>query len=473
MVDQPKRRQDDNNPSEPSKINENERNELIKKENQVIDKIDTDNFISNLKGFFDSSVDITIISVKDMVKSEEDLNQIKNALKTSFKYVADTYIIKKNNGSLKFEVDTYKKDFGLDNSNKLKLPDNIRTNIQNIDNIDNIANDILANLGASLAGVCEKYTPGIKKQLNDKNGPIFTENSTQQDIDNCETFSENISQRVTSEQANRYRDDQTASEENQITDPDGDPTKNESTWTLKDVVKFAGILIGAFKFVSLLLILINYALTHSGCMRFSCDEGDTTAIGFKAFCYAPPGNQSPFSKLLNPTSGVLDFSSDRCACNLEGSIYICDSSTCQNPTKNKLTPYLTGCPNSNFQCKGSVDKGCPVTYYSFRLFNPMQLFPDAANTIENKAPKFLDYIIHAAIVIGIILGVLLVLWIIYKVVANRKPAETLNIETVGAPSTITKFGNRGYLGNLSKYNNYAYMGRCVAQPARPYIPHIF
>jgi hypothetical protein len=85
-------------------------------------------------------------------------------------------------------------------------------------------------------------------------------------------------------------------------------------------------------------------------------------------------------------------------------------------------------------------------------------------------------IIHAAIIIGIILGVLLVLWIIYKVVANRKPAETLKIETgsaPSAPSVVTKFGNRGYLGNLGKYSNYAFMGRCVAQPARPYIPPRF
>ena len=85
----------------------------------------------------------------------------------------------------------------------------------------------------------------------------------------------------------------------------------------------------------------------------------------------------------------------------------------------------------------------------------------------------LKFLIHAAIVICIILGVLLVLWIIYKVVANRKPTETLKIETGSAPGTLSKFGNRGYLGNLSKYSNYAFMGRCVAQPTRPYIPYRF
>ena len=92
----------------------------------------------------------------------------------------------------------------------------------------------------------------------------------------------------------------------------------------------------------------------------------------------------------------------------------------------------------------------------------------AAGVVDKGIGDLIKMIIHAAIIIGIILGVLLVLWIIYKVVANRKPAETLKIET--GSGTVTKFGNRGYLGNLSKYSNYAYMGRCVAQPSIPYIP---
>ena len=104
---------------------------------------------------------------------------------------------------------------------------------------------------------------------------------------------------------------------------------------------------------------------------------------------------------------------------------------------------------------------------------PAGAIPDiikkSGQAIAQGLRPILEMIIHAAIIIG----VLLVLWIIYKVVANRKPAETLKIETASAPSAVTKFGIRGYLGNLSKYSNYAYMGRCVAHPVTPYIPPRF
>ena len=460
------RRTPEDKPIEPDKIPEDKKSELNELEKKILEKVDKQDIKNSLIDFFNSSVDITIVSVKDMVKSKEDLDKIKKALKVSFDHVAKKYI----NKNKQFDVSTFKSDFGLNQGGGLKLPKEISDNIE-VSNVDNTANDILSNMGSALAKIAENYSPGIKRQLYDSSAPSFTEGSTQDDINHSESYTDTVADTITPEQKRRYKDDKTKAEIKEITDPNGDPTKNESRWTLKDIVKFAGLLISAFKFVSLLLILINYALSHSGCMRYSCGEGDTVPIGYKAFCYAPPGDTPAFQKILNPTSGVLDFSSDRCTCNLndQGS-KTCGSSTCEYPTTNKLAPYFNGCPSSNFKCKSDPNKGCPVTYYSFRLFNPMQLFPDAADTVSNKGPKFLQEIIKVAIIIGIILGVLLVLWIIYKVVANRKPAETLKIET---PSTVTKFGNRGYLGNLSKYSNYAYMGRCVAHPAIPYIPPRF
>lgn len=465
MPIEPSRRRPDDNSPEPNEITVEKKNELNKLENQTIKKVEKGSLESGLKEFFNSSVDITIVSVKDMVKSKEDLDKIKDALKVSFKNVADNYFDTYN----KFDVSKFRSDFGLNkgSSGSLKLPSSVK--IDNIDNIDSTANDILGNMGSALAKIGENYTPGIKKKLYDSSAPNFTEGSSQDQINDSESYADSVASTVTPEQERRYKDDKTAAEIKEITDPTGDTTKNESRWTLKDIVKYAGIFIGAFKFVSLLWILINYALSHCGCMRYSCDKGDTVPIGYKAFCWVP-GDKSAFQKILNPTSGVLDFSSDRCTCNLndQGSNK-CNQSTCENVTNNKLAPYFNGCPNEKFKCKGEPDKGCPVTYYSFRLFNPMQIFPDAGDNVINKGPKILEMIIHAAIVIGIILGVLLVLWIIYKVVANRKPAETLKIENTGG----SKFGNRGYLGNLSKYSNYAYMGRCVPHPAKPYIPSRF
>ena len=95
------------------------------------------------------------------------------------------------------------------------------------------------------------------------------------------------------------------------------------------------------------------------------------------------------------------------------------------------------------------------------------------NGVGSAASQWLNILLKFLTPVFIGIVILLVLWIIYKVVANRKPTETLKIETGSAASALAKFGNRGYLGNLSKYSNYAFMGRCVAQPARPYIPPRF
>ena len=69
-------------------------------------------------------------------------------------------------------------------------------------------------------------------------------------------------------------------------------------------------------------------------------------------------------------------------------------------------------------------------------------------------------LIKLAIWIGSIIGVLLVLYIIYKVVSNRGSSETVKI--VSAPpvtnTSTSKFGR--YLGDLSRYSNYGLMGRC-------------
>ena len=100
---------------------------------------------------------------------------------------------------------------------------------------------------------------------------------------------------------------------------------------------------------------------------------------------------------------------------------------------------------------------------------PLDSLGNMGNGIVNGAHNtfkwLVDLIINIAIWLGSIIGVLIILFIIYKFVANKKPAETLKIQEI-AP---TKFG-KGFMGNLSKYNNYAYMGRCNAIPTRPYMP---
>jgi len=255
----------------------------------------------------------------------------------------------------------------------------------------------------------------------------------------------------------------------------GDPTKvggNPKTKTrLEMIYKIMSLLsvlgLGVFAFVT----LEQYCANHTGCLKIqysgsgatqnniylcnsknSINPNKSVYLPSQCFC-------SQFTDKVTPSSGCECGAADKCNSGEEPkwTKFTADNTAAGNQV---CSPNPDGSP---------PDPGKAWTYYSYQTMTPIDAALDIGGKTLQLGSDLLKMIIHAAIVIGIILGVLLVLWIIYKVVANRKPAETLKIETGSAPGTLSKFGNRGYLGNLSKYSNYAYMGRCVAQPARPYI----
>ena len=228
-------------------------------------------------------------------------------------------------------------------------------------------------------------------------------------------------------------------------------------------LEFAGSL------ATILYFTIAYANAHTGCMEIFKLDSNSFITSQKVLCNKTNGYPPNLCYCKLPDDNK-PFTGNRAACSQD---------------ENAIQPRPAQYPDTNKLCLGDINKGIQKSfrYYSYQIMTPGGAIPDiikkSGQAIAQGLEPILEIIIHAAIVIGIILGVLLVLWIIYKVVANRKPAETLKIETgnatsaASAPNTLTKFGNRGYLGNLSKYSNYAYMGRCVAQPARPYIPQRF
>ena len=257
----------------------------------------------------------------------------------------------------------------------------------------------------------------------------------------------------------------------------GDPSKvggNPKTKTrLEMIYKIMSLLsvlgLGIFAFVT----LEQYCANHTGCLKiqysgsgatqnniYPCNSKNSTnpnkSVYLPSQCFC-----SQFNKAPNFSSGCECGAADKCNSGDEPkwTKFTADNTAAGNQV---CSPNPDGSP---------PDPGKAWTYYSYQTMTPIDAALDIGGKTLQLGSDLLKMIIHAAIVIGIILGVLLVLWIIYKVVANRKPAETLKIET--GSSTLSKFGNRGYLGNLSKYSNYAYMGRCVAQPARPYIPPRF
>ena len=89
---------------------------------------------------------------------------------------------------------------------------------------------------------------------------------------------------------------------------------------------------------------------------------------------------------------------------------------------------------------------------------------DLAGKTLDLGADFLGILLKFAMYLGIIIGVLVVLFIIYKVVSSRGSSETIKV--VSAPpvtatdtgASVSEFGR--YLGDLSRYSNYGLMGRC-------------
>lgn len=219
-------------------------------------------------------------------------------------------------------------------------------------------------------------------------------------------------------------------------------------------MEFAGTL-GA-----ILYLLKSYSNTHTGCMRIY-KINDSPEITEKVLCYS--NTTYPPQLCYCDKSGDFDNS-----CKIKSRTPTsCGSSTSATEPR----PAQVDCTNT--LCKGDLlSVTTNYQYYAYQVMDPASAALDIAQKGSDIATdgfeKILKAIEHAAIIGGIIIGVLIVLGIIYyvlKIFLSKKSAPSVP----SAPSAV-KFGNRGYLGNLSKYSNYGYMGRCVALPARPYIP---
>ena len=255
-------------------------------------------------------------------------------------------------------------------------------------------------------------------------------------------------------------------------DPTDASSKKANTGSrLKDIIKWLTLLILIGSAIGLFTwFLFLYAMNHSGCQLMIALK-DKMPVSSKVICF----NNGQSVNIFNPNGGNSEYSSTQCSCDPKptsdseiGNI-TCLASNCSS--NEEIRPW--NCNSANRVCSGTIGDE-EYTIYFFGIMTPFDALGNIGNGVVNgvgsAASQWLNILLNFLTPVFIGIVILLVLWIIYKVVANRKPAEILKIET---PSTVTKFGNRGYLGNLSKYSNYAYMGRCVAQPARPYIPPRF
>ena len=247
-----------------------------------------------------------------------------------------------------------------------------------------------------------------------------------------------------------------------INTPDGEnkPRSNKKLFMALMLLMEIGASLGV-----LLYLLISHANANTGCMKFEYNSSTDSYIkSTKVFCN---NDKTTYYPLMCYCKSTVDFGK----CSHTASKYSCPEKI-NSATESQSEPRPV--QQNNSCCKGSETSLDNYLYYAYQVMDPasagIDIVDKAAKVADHGIGELLQIIINAAIWLGAIFGVLLVLWTIYKLVANRKPAETLKIQEV-APGA-SQFG-KGFLGNLSKYNNYANMGRCTTFNSRPYMPARF
>lgn len=179
--------------------------------------------------------------------------------------------------------------------------------------------------------------------------------------------------------------------------------KAEGKWTLKDIYKLILSLACVAGIIGTLALLLDYAHDHTGCMIIK-NTGDSYETKNKEICYQDDGDN-------------IDWSPQNCRCS-------------DSPPKDKTTNITgkTQCSDGttypdkvsgSIDCKNSKTLETPYTYYAYQVMSPLGAALDVTKKIVDQGGQIFDKIIKIAKVVGIVIGVLLVLLIIYNIVKSR------------------------------------------------------
>lgn len=194
-----------------------------------------------------------------------------------------------------------------------------------------------------------------------------------------------------------------------------------------------------------LYLLIKYARAHTGCMQIKYDSSkDNQIIRTKVFCGT---NTTNMTNITYPPQA--------CYCDTTQDYKTRTSSpvtTCNfNDKKNPNQPRPAQQPQNSL-CKGSSAAVDNYLFYTYQIMDPasaaLDIIQKGERIINKGFGDFMNILIKAAIVIGIIIAVLAVLFIIYKIVSNKGSSETVKVVSAPQSSTASQFGK--YL-RFSKY----------------------
>lgn len=243
--------------------------------------------------------------------------------------------------------------------------------------------------------------------------------------------------------------------------PDISESKPRSS--LSDILKVILKLLMFFSTLGgLLYFLLDYMNTHSGCTLYSQKTDNSPVLRQPIKCFI----NTTDNKVSNFTS--LQCNKDICKLDIEES---CNETICdklQDSSNNDQHPNPIDCGHP--KCQNEDSFKAPFSFYKMTIYGPWDVFTDLGNDIvagtENQANWLWDLIKNILMWGGIGFAIIIGILIIYKVIEhflNKSSESVSEIKIQTTPETKlakTAFGNRNILGNLSKYRNYGYMGRC-------------
>ena len=233
------------------------------------------------------------------------------------------------------------------------------------------------------------------------------------------------------------------------------PGKAKAHSKLSFLIKFLVLLETLGTGIMAWWLIKQYCDNHSGCLEIAYMKGQSYTTNNKKYCEK--------GTLPSTYSEQTTYGPQLCFCSQytkRSTVSLSENDNCQIVTDidgNNFTPDniayggIVCHPGSGDLSNIDPNGNESFNYYSFIIMTPfdgaVDLFNKTADITKNTLKDIINMIVHAVIILAIVGGVLLVLYIVYKVVANRKPTEAIKIET-----DSSKFGN--ILGNLNKFSRY-------------------
>lgn len=431
---------------------------------------------NKLKGYLEGQIELTQKKIMDIIKDineqEISLDSIKKGMKESMSdedYNNASKAIDKLNKSLNDLLNDHDTLDGLLKDLENKSFDDIETDIgADPNNKPTPAekaslNKWLENQLSKIVDLVQKVSPDLRNKINNLKLKFDPTKNTSDQLSDLENAIKDLEKSVDENSEKNYEINLAKATLEKLK-KEGIPEIKDSrprsslAENLKAIVKLLAVLgsIGG-----LIWFAVDYITKHSGCNRIYQESNDRPLL-----C-------DPVKCVTEDNGTIINFSNIQCNkknCNKDPNKdpkgWVCNSTTC--PVSSSAEhPNPIDCGNTICQNVDLMNE--PINFYEIKIYGPWDIFVDLANDAADAAGNTFDWIKNLLIWGGIGFAIIIGILIIYKVVEHflNKSSEsvpTINIKTI--PGTqMTKipkvsFGDRNILGNLSKYRNYGYMGRC-------------